>query len=155
MILVDSHCHLDYLPAGAERDAARARARAAGVGAMVTIGTKITEFPEPCGRSPKPSPTSWCSVGIHPHEAAAEPETSAEALVELAQHPRVIGIGESGLDFYYEHSPQGASGLEVFRAHAEAARSQWLTFDRSYKRCGSGDGENPCRRGRPRALSPV
>jgi TatD DNase family protein len=120
VILVDSHCHLDYLPAGPERDAALARARATGVGAMVTIGTKITEFPEVRAIA-EAEPDVWCSVGIHPHEAAAEPETSAEALVELARHPRVIGIGESGLDFYYEHSPRDRQ-VSVFQTHAEAAR---------------------------------
>lgn len=124
MILVDSHCHLDYLPQGPERDAALARARAAGVGAMVTIGTKITEFPEVRAIA-EAEPDVWCSVGIHPHEAAAEPETSAEALVELARHPRVIGIGETGLDFYYEHSPRDRQA-SAFRTHAEAARVSGL-----------------------------
>jgi TatD DNase family protein len=124
VILVDSHCHLDYLPAGSERDAALARARAVGVGAMVTIGTKITEFPEVRAIA-EAEPDVWCSVGIHPHEAAAEPETSAEALAELAQHPRVIGIGESGLDFYYEHSPRDRQ-VSVFRTHAESARISGL-----------------------------
>ena len=119
MILVDSHCHLDYLPAGAERAAAIARARAAGVGAMVTIGTKITEFAQVRAIA-EAEPDVWCSVGIHPHEAAAEPETSAEALVGLARHLRVIGIGESGLDLYYEHSPRDRQ-ISVFRTHAEAS----------------------------------
>jgi TatD DNase family protein len=118
-MLVDSHCHLDYLPAGPEREAAIARARQAGVGAMLTIGTKITEFPEVRAIA-EAEPDVWCSVGIHPHEAAAEPETSAEALARLAQHPRVIGIGETGLDFYYEHSPRDRQA-SVFRTHAEAA----------------------------------
>ena len=124
MILVDSHCHLDYLPAGAERAAAIARARQAGVGAMVTIGTKITEFAQVRAIA-EAEPDVWCSVGIHPHEAAAEPETSAEALVGLARHPRVIGIGESGLDFYYEHSPRDRQ-ISVFRTHAEAAEISGL-----------------------------
>jgi TatD DNase family protein len=70
-------------------------------------------------------PDVWCSVGIHPHEAAAEPETSAEALAALAGHPRVIGIGETGLDFYYEHSPRDRQ-TSVFRTHAEAARISGL-----------------------------
>ena len=120
MILVDSHCHLDYLPRGPEREAVITRARQAGVGAMVTIGTKITEFPEVRAIA-EAEPDVWCSVGIHPHEAAAEPETSAETLAHLARHPRVIGIGEAGLDFYYEHSPRERQ-VSVFRTHAEAAR---------------------------------
>ena len=119
MILVDSHCHLDYLPAGPERADTIARARRAGVGAMLTISTKITEFPAVRAIA-EAEPDVWCSVGIHPHEAAAEPETSAEALAGLARHPRVIGIGETGLDYYYEHSPRDRQA-QVFRAHAKAA----------------------------------
>src|SRR5262249_36034648 len=99
--LVDSHCHLDYLPEGPERSAAIARARRAGVGALLTISTKITEFPA-LRAIAEVEPDVWCSVGIHPHEAAAEPETSAETWAGLAGHPRVIGMGETGLDFYYE-----------------------------------------------------
>ena len=124
MTLVDSHCHLDYLPAGPERADAIARARRAGVGAMLTISTKITEF-EGVRAIAEAEPDVWCSVGIHPHEAAAEPETSAEALVRLAAHPRVIGIGETGLDFYYAHSPRDRQ-VSVFRSHAEAARISGL-----------------------------
>jgi len=124
VILVDSHCHLDYVPQGPEREAVIARARQAGVGAMLTIGTKITEFPEVRAIA-EAQPDVWCSVGIHPHEAAAEPETSAETLAGLARHPRVIGIGEAGLDFYYEHSPRDRQ-ISVFRTHAEAARISGL-----------------------------
>jgi TatD DNase family protein len=124
VILVDSHCHLDYLARGPERDGAIARAREAGVGAMLTISTKITEFPAVRAIA-EAEPDVWCSVGIHPHEAAAEPETSAEALADLARHPRVIGIGETGLDFYYEHSPRDRQAT-VFRVHAAAARMSGL-----------------------------
>ena len=124
MILVDSHCHLDYVAPGPERDAVIARARQAGVGAMVTISTKISEFPAVRAIA-ESQPDVWCSVGIHPHEAAAEPETSAQALADLARHPRVIGIGESGLDFYYEHSPRDRQA-SVFQTHAKAARISGL-----------------------------
>lgn len=123
-MLVDSHCHLDYLPAGPARAETIARARRAGVGAMLTIGTKITEFPAVRAIAEE-NPDVWCSVGIHPHEAAAEPETSAERLASLAAHPKVVGIGETGLDFYYEHSPRERQ-IEVFRAHAAAARATGL-----------------------------
>ena len=123
-MLVDSHCHLDYLPTGAARAEAIARARRAGVGAMLTIGTKISEFPAVRAIAEE-NPEVWCSVGIHPHEAAAEPDTSAEQLASLAGHPRVVGIGETGLDFYYEHSPRDRQ-VEVFRAHAAAARATGL-----------------------------
>ena len=119
-MLVDSHCHLDYLAAGSERDAVIVRARAAGVGTMLTISTKITEFPAVRAIA-ESDPDIWCSVGIHPHEAAAEPETDAARLAELARHPKVIGIGETGLDFYYEHSPRDRQAA-VFHAHAAAAR---------------------------------
>jgi len=124
VILVDSHCHLDYLPPGPARDGAIARARQAGVGAMLTISTKITEFPAVRAIA-EAEPDVWCSVGIHPHEAAAEPETSAETLADLARHPRVIGIGETGLDFYYEHSLRDRQ-TQVFQAHAAAARMSGL-----------------------------
>ena len=124
MILVDSHCHLDYLPQGPERKAAIERARRAGIGAMLTIGTKVTEFPQVRAIA-EAEPDVWCSVGIHPHEAAAEPDTSAATFVDFAQHPRVIGIGEAGLDFYYDHSPRDRQSL-VFRTHAEAARISGL-----------------------------
>ena len=124
MMLVDSHCHLDYLPAGPARAETIARARRAGVGAMLTIGTKITEFPAVRAIAEENADV-WCSVGIHPHEAEAEPETPAERLASLAAHPKVVGIGETGLDFYYEHSPRERQ-IEVFRAHAAAARATGL-----------------------------
>jgi TatD DNase family protein len=124
VILVDSHCHLDYVPAGPERAETIARARRAGVGAMLTISTKITEF-EGVRAIAEAEPDVWCSVGIHPHEAAAEPETSADTLASLARHPRVIGIGETGLDFYYQHSPRERQET-VFRSHAGAARISGL-----------------------------
>ncbi|HVM79763.1 MAG TPA: TatD family hydrolase [Stellaceae bacterium] len=124
MMLVDSHCHLDYLPAGPVRAETIARARRAGVGAMLTIGTKITEFPAVRAIAEENADV-WCSAGIHPHEAEAEPETPAERLASLAAHPKVVGIGETGLDFYYEHSPRERQ-VEVFRAHAAAARATGL-----------------------------
>jgi len=91
---------------------------------MLTISTKITEFPAVRAIA-EAEPDVWCSVGIHPHEAAAEPETSVSVLRDLAEHPRVIGIGETGLDFYYEHSPRDRQA-STFRTHAEAARLSGL-----------------------------
>jgi TatD DNase family protein len=123
-MLVDSHCHLDFLPPGPERAEVIARARRAGVGAMITIGTKITEFPGVLAIAESETDI-WCSVGIHPHEAAAEPETAAGALARMAAHPKVVGIGETGLDFYYEHSPRERQA-EVFRTHCAAARATGL-----------------------------
>jgi TatD DNase family protein len=118
--LVDSHCHLDFPDFGAELEAVIGRARAAGVATMVTICTRLTEF-ERVRSIAERYENIWCSVGIHPHEAASEPVTAAAKLAELARHPKVVGIGETGLDYHYDHSPRERQ-REVFRAHIEAAR---------------------------------
>jgi TatD DNase family protein len=123
-MLVDSHCHLDFPDFAAERDAVVERARAAGVGTLVTICTKISEFPAVAAIAER-YPDVYCSVGIHPHEAARQPATEAAALVEQARHPKVVGIGETGLDFHYDHSPRDRQ-REVFRAHIAAARASGL-----------------------------
>jgi TatD DNase family protein len=122
MILVDSHCHLDYYKEeDGELDAVVARARAAGVATMVTIGTRISEFDRVRAIAERYDDV-YCTVGIHPHEAASEPDIGVERLVELTKHPKVIGIGETGLDFYYDHSPRDRQ-VEVFRTHIAAARA--------------------------------
>ena len=118
--LVDSHCHLDFPDFAAERGEVIARARRAGVGTMVTICTKITEFPA-IRAIAESDPDIWCTVGIHPHEAASEPDTGEAALVDYANHPKVIGIGECGLDYHYDHAPRDRQA-EVFRTHARAAK---------------------------------
>jgi len=124
-MLVDSHCHLDYYKEeDGELDAVVARARAAGVGTMVTIGTRISEFERVRGIAERYDDV-YCTVGIHPHEAASEPEIDVAGLVELTKHPKVIGIGETGLDFYYDHSPRDRQA-EVFRTHIAAARESGL-----------------------------
>lgn len=123
-MLVDSHCHLDYLERDGDLDAVVARARTANVGAMVTICTRVTEFPRIRAIAERFEDV-WCTVGIHPHEAAAEPATAAEQLIELAEHPKVVGIGETGLDYYYEHSPRDDQ-VRSFRAHILAARRTGL-----------------------------
>jgi TatD DNase family protein len=123
-MLVDSHCHLDFPDFAGERDAVVARARAAGVGTLLTICTKITEF-EPIRAIAESDPDIWCTVGIHPHEAAPEPDTSVERLVALTRHPKVVGIGEAGLDFHYDHSPRDRQRA-VFRTHIAAAREAGL-----------------------------
>jgi TatD DNase family protein len=123
-MLVDSHCHLDFADFGAEREAVIARARRAGIGTMLTICTKITEFAEVRAIA-ETHDDLWCSVGIHPHEAASEPATDAATLCDLARHPKVVGIGECGLDFHYDHSPRDRQEA-VFRAHAAAARDSGL-----------------------------
>jgi TatD DNase family protein len=120
MILVDSHCHLDYYKEDGELDAVIARARAGGVRTMVTIGTKISQFDRVRAIAERYDDV-YCTVGIHPHEAASEPEIDVDVLIELTRHPKVIGIGETGLDFYYDHSPRDRQA-EVFRTHIAAAR---------------------------------
>ena len=120
-MLVDSHCHLDYLERDGDLEDAIARARTADISTMVTICTKVTEFPV-VRRIAERFDDVWCTVGIHPHEAAAEPEVTVEQLVELARHPKVIGIGETGLDYFYEHSPR-ADQQRSFRTHIAAARA--------------------------------
>ena len=123
-MLVDSHCHLDFADFAEERDAVIARARAAGVGTMLTISTRLDQFPA-VRRIAESDDDIWCSVGAHPHEAADHAGLVADRLVEFAAHPRVIGIGETGLDFHYEHSPRDAQE-RVFRAHIAAAHATGL-----------------------------
>lgn len=123
-MLVDSHCHLEFADFGEELDQVTARARAAGVGRMVTIGTKLSEFARVLAVAERYDDV-YCTVGVHPHEAAAEGASSAEPLLELARHPKVVGIGETGLDYYYEHSPRPEQ-LASFRSHIAAARTSGL-----------------------------
>jgi TatD DNase family protein len=122
-MIVDSHCHLDYADESA-RPEIIARARRAGVATMLTIGTKLHEFPGVRAIA-EGDPDIWCSVGVHPHEAAAEPDVALATLVELAGHPKVVGLGETGLDFHYDHSPRERQA-EVFRLHMAAARETGL-----------------------------
>jgi TatD DNase family protein len=119
MSLVDSHCHLDFPDFAGERDAVVTRARAAGIGTMVTICTKITEF-DGVRAIAESDPDIWCTVGIHPHEAATEPAVDEARLAALAAHPKIVGIGECGLDYHYELSPRDRQKV-VFRTHARAA----------------------------------
>lgn len=119
MMLVDSHCHLNY-PEFADLPAVIERAREAGVGLMQTISTKRSDFAV-VKRLAETYPEIYCSIGIHPHEAEPHEDITLEELLEEASHPRVIGIGETGLDFYYEHSPRKAQE-ELFRRHIAAGR---------------------------------
>lgn len=123
-MLVDSHCHLDFPDFGPELDSVVNRARAAGVGTMLTIGTRLKAF-DGVRAIAEHYDDIWCSVGVHPHEAAEEPLNEASALVERASHARVIGIGEAGLDYYYEHSPRDDQ-VRNFRAHIDASRQTGL-----------------------------
>ena len=123
-MLVDSHCHLDFADFAEERDAVVARAHAAGVGTMLTIGTRLDQFPGVRAIA-EAYPDIWCSVGAHPHDAADHAATTAAELAALAAHPRVIGIGETGLDYHYDHSPRDVQA-QVFRVHVAAARASGL-----------------------------
>ena len=123
-MLVDSHCHLDYLERDGDLDEAVERARQAGVGTIVTICTKVSEF-ETIKRIAERYDDIWCTVGIHPHEVAREPQVTTAQLLEMVQHPKVVGIGETGLDYYYEYSPREAQ-KNSFRTHIAAARESGL-----------------------------
>jgi len=123
-MLVDSHCHLDFPDFAPERDAVIARAFAAGIGAMLTICTRLDQFAGVRAIA-EADPRIWCSVGAHPHEAADHAGMLPERLVTFAAHPRVVGIGETGLDFHYDLSPRDMQE-RVFRAHIAASRQSGL-----------------------------
>lgn len=123
-MLIDSHCHLDFPDFAAELDNVVARAKSAGVGTLLTIGTRLRAFAGVRSVAERFADV-WCSVGVHPHEAAEEPLDEATALIKETAHPKVVGIGEAGLDYYYEHSPRDAQ-IRNFRAHIEAARATGL-----------------------------
>lgn len=123
-MLVDSHCHLDFPDYTGQVDAVVARARGAGVGVCVSIGTRLSGFPGVRAVAER-FDNVWCSVGVHPHEAEKEPLDGPACLIEAAKHPKVVGIGETGLDYYYEHAPRGLQ-IANFRAHIAAAREAGL-----------------------------
>jgi len=123
-MLVDSHCHLDFDTFQPELDAVVQRARDAGVKTCVSIGTKLDKFPGVRAVAER-FPDVWCSVGVHPHEAEGELLDNSAVLIEHAKHPKVVGIGETGLDYYYEHSPREQQ-IVNFRHHIDAARQTGL-----------------------------
>jgi TatD DNase family protein len=123
-MLVDSHCHLDFPDFAAEREAVVARARAAGVGTMLTIGTRLDQFAGVRAIA-EGDAAIWCSVGAHPHEAAAHAGLLPEQLAALAAHSKVVGIGETGLDHHYDLSPRDIQE-RVFRAHIAASHMTGL-----------------------------
>ncbi len=122
--LVDSHCHLDFPEFAEDTAGVIARAQKAGVGHMLTIGTKITKFDGVLAVAERFDNVS-CSVGIHPHEAGVEPAMDVEKLTTLAKHPKVVAFGETGLDFYYNHGPKDDQ-IRSFRVHMDAARAVGL-----------------------------
>lgn len=123
-MLIDSHCHLDFPELTSDESGVLARARTAGVGGMLTIGTRLDQF-ERVRAIAERHDNVWCSVGVHPHEAKEEGQRTPDRLIEATRHPKVVGIGETGLDFYYEHSPREEQA-ESFRAHIAASRQTGL-----------------------------
>lgn len=123
-MLVDSHCHLDFPDFGPDLDAVLERAAGAGVGAVQTICTRVTRF-DGVRALTETHPSIWCSVGIHPHHVDDEPTPTAAALLRLTDHPKVIGIGETGLDFHYDNSPRPLQEAS-FRRHIAASRASGL-----------------------------
>ncbi len=123
-MLIDTHCHLDFPEFAPERDDVVARARAAGLGRMITISTQVQKFPTIAAIA-EAYDDVFCTVGTHPHEAHVEPEASAEKLVALASHPKCVGIGEAGLDYHYDRAPRDVAA-RVFRTHIAAARESGL-----------------------------
>ena len=123
-MLVDSHCHLDFPDFADELDDVVTRAHNAGVAVMQTICTRVTKFDDIRGLAERYD-NIWCSVGVHPHNVESEGIVETERLVALADHPKVIGIGETGLDFFYDHSPRDEQ-RQSFRHHIAAARETGL-----------------------------
>ena len=123
-MLVDSHCHLDFPDFAEERTAIVARALAAGVGRMVTISTRVKRFPQ-IVEIAEAFDAVYCSVGTHPHNADEELDITAADLIRIAAHPKVVAIGEAGLDYFYDKAPRDAQA-QGFRNHIAAARETGL-----------------------------
>lgn len=123
-MLVDSHCHLDFPDFSAELDDIVERAKAAGIHRMVTISTRVKQFDRVLAIAEKYEEV-FCSVGTHPHNADEELDISVDDLCRLSDHPKVVAIGETGLDYHYDNSPRAAQA-EALRRHVAAARSTGL-----------------------------
>jgi TatD DNase family protein len=123
-MLVDSHCHLEYEGLAEDQQGALERARAAGVGGFLNISTRRSEWDRVIGTAER-EPDVWASVGIHPHEADQHADLGEAALLARTEHPKVIGIGETGLDYYYDHSDR-AMQQALFRRHISVSRETGL-----------------------------
>ena len=123
-MLVDSHCHLNYEGLVEDQQAVLDRARAAGVGAFLNISTREREWGDVVGTAER-EPDVWASIGIHPHEAEQHADLGEGALLAAADHPRVIAIGESGLDYYYDKSERSVQ-RDLFRTHIAVSRKTGL-----------------------------
>lgn len=122
--IVDSHCHLNYKGIIEQQGDVVQRARDAGVGCMLAINTKLKEY-EQIVEIVETYPDVYGSVGIHPHEAENEPDVALEALLSRAKHPKIVGIGETGLDYYYDNAPRDMQQVN-FRSHIAASRETGL-----------------------------
>lgn len=123
-MLIDSHCHLEYKGLVEDQDAVLDRARAAGVGGFLSISTRQREWAQVVATTERHDDI-WASVGIHPHEADGHADLGEAALLAAAEHPRVIAIGETGLDYYYDHSER-AMQQALFRRHIAVSRQTGL-----------------------------
>jgi TatD DNase family protein len=123
-MLIDSHCHLDFPDFADELDAIVARASEAGIGRIVTISTRVRRLGALLDIAAR-FPNVYCSVGTHPHQADEEDGIAAEQLIELTRHPKVVALGEAGLDYFYQHGSRQAQE-RGFRAHIQAARATGL-----------------------------
>lgn len=123
-MLIDSHCHLEYEGLVEDRQGVLDRARAVGIQGFLNISTRRSEWAQVVGTAER-EPDVWASVGIHPHEADQHADLGAEALLAASEHPRVIGIGESGLDYYYDKSDRQVQ-RDLFRMHIGVARRTGL-----------------------------
>jgi TatD DNase family protein len=128
-MLVDTHCHLDYPDLMADLDAVVARARAAGVGRMVTISTHVRRHTTYEALAARFAHVFW-TVGTHPHNAATEPDVPLDEIVALSQSPKCVGIGEAGLDFHYDKSPRGVQRKVFAPTSAPLAKPvcRWLSM---------------------------
>ncbi len=123
-MLIDSHCHLEYKGLVEDQSAVLARAREAGVGGFLSISTRQREWDQVIATAERESDV-WASVGIHPHEADGHADLGEAALLAAAAHPKVIAIGETGLDYYYDHSDRETQKA-LFRRHISVARQTGL-----------------------------
>lgn len=125
-MLVDSHCHLNYEGMAEDQPELLARAREAGVTAMLNISTRESEWDDVISTAEREDDV-WASVGVHPHEADGHEDLALDRLITASEHPRVIGIGETGLDYYYDHSDRQRQA-DSLRLHIAAARETGLAM---------------------------